>query len=267
MQGVNETMDVRGEEGKAYLFNSGSDLISVPNSTSLNFQDKITLSFWVKASSIPEETFILSHGSWEQRWKVSITPSGRLRWTVKTNSATRDLDSSFPLTLNQFYHFTAVYSGYSMELYADGELDAFIQHSGSMGTTSNSLTFGRKDSGEASYYLRGVLDEVRIYHAIVPPDEILTLKDKWHELVTGVEKDLENILVYPNPALGNFFILGKSRDIETVRLFDVNGRAIPFSADQGEDDVKITVTDGTTGVIILSLRSGKKLTHRKIILK
>lgn len=268
MQGVDETTDARGEEGKAYLFNSGSDLISVPNVSSLNFQDKITLSFWVKASSIPEETFILSHGSWEQRWKVSITPSGRLRWTVKTNSATRDLDSSFPLTLNQFYHFTAVYSGYSMELYADGELDAFIQHSGSMGTTSNSLTFGRKDSGEASYYLRGVLDEVRIYHAIVPPNEILTLKDKWYEVVTGVDEMFSKVRVFPNPAEREFFVSNvTSLNINTLRLFDVNGRAVQYDVSQTEHEVRIKVMDGTTGVIILSMRSGEKSMYQKIILK
>lgn len=268
MQGVDQTTDARGEPGKAYLFNSGSDLISLANSLPLNFQDKITLSFWVNAASIPEETFILSHGSWEQRWKVSITPSGRLRWTVKTSSATRDLDSSFPLVLNQYYHFTVVYSGYSMELYADGELDAFIPHSGSMGTTSNSLTFGRKDSGESNYFLRGSLDEVRIYNAVVPPDEISTLKDKWHEVVTGIEDNARAIEIYPNPAKREFFVRTDLPVTATsLQLYDVNGRPIPFEVSDSQSDAKITLSDGTTGLLILRMHFGKNVRYRKIIVQ
>jgi hypothetical protein len=268
MSGVDETTDARDEVGKAYLFNSGSDIISVDNDPSLNFQNKITLSFWVKLTGLTEESFILSHGSWEQRWKVSATPTRRLRWTVKTGSATRDLDSTFPLAINQFYHVTVVYSGYSMELYMDGELDAFITHSGSMGTTSNSLTFGRKDSGEANYYLRGVIDEVRIYNAIVPPDEILTLKDKWNETVTGVEADLGKIQVYPNPAERNFFLRNTNLTaLRSISLYDVSGRSVDFEASQIQNDVSVSVNSPIRGVAILQLQSGKGVYHRKIIFK
>lgn len=267
-EGVDLTTDARGEEGKAYVFNSGTDIILRANDASLNFQDKITLSFWVKVSGIPEETFILSHGSWEQRWKVSITPSGRLRWTVRTGSATRDLDSSFPLNLNEFYHFTVVYSGYSMEIYADGELDAFVAHSGLMGTTNNPLTFGRKDAGTESYYLRGVIDEVRIYNAIVPPDEILTLKDKWNVTVTGVETDPEKFKVYPNPAEKNFFLQNVTlTQLQNMQLHDISGRPVSFEATQFLKDVRISVNSPVTGLVILSLNSGKSVYHWKIILK
>lgn len=268
MSGVDETTDARSEAGKAYLFNSGSDIISIDNDATLNFQNKITLSFWVKLTGLTEESFILSHGSWEQRWKVSVTPTGRLRWTVKTGSATRDLDSTFPLLINQFYHVTVVYSGYSMELYMDGELDSFITHSGLMGTTSNSLTFGRKDSGEANYFLRGVMDEVRIYNAIVPPDEIFTLKEKWNETVTGVEADLEKIQVYPNPAEKNFFLRNTTLNaLRSMYLYDVSGRLVDFEASQIKDDVKVSVNSPITGVAILRLQSGKGVYHRKIIFK
>lgn len=268
MSGVDETTDARGEAGKAYLFNSGTDNISVAHSPSLNFQDKITLSFWVKLNSLSEESFILSHGSWEQRWKVSVTPNARLRWTVKTNIDTHDLDSSFPIQLNQFYHFTVVYSGYSMELYANGELDAFSAHAGMMNTTMKSLTFGRKEEGVENYYLRGVIDEVRIYNAIVSPDEILTLKDTWNETVTGVEVDLENIQVYPNPAEKNFFLRNATlTQIRSMQLIDVNGRSIDFEVSQVQGDVKVSVNSPLTGVAILRLQSGKGVYHRKIILK
>lgn len=270
LSGATLTRDVRGEDNKAYLFNSGTDIISRANDASLNFQDRITLSFWVKATSIPEETFILSHGSWEQRWKVSITPSRYLRWTVKTTTSTLDLDSSEPLALNQFYHFTVVYSGYSLEIYKNGELDVFTALSGAMGTTSNPLTFGRKDASTASYYLRGVLDEVRIYNAIVAPDEIITLKDRWKEdeVITDIEKSVIRSRAYPNPSEGIFYLPNTSLSrITGMQLVDVHGKAVAYEAVQAGEKVQISVHPAIKGMLILRLPSDGNTEYQKIILK
>jgi len=160
--GVLPAADARGSINSAYLFSNENDIIFVPNQLSLNFVDAVVLSFWVNTSQIPDESFILSHGSWEERWKVSFIPSGKLRWTAKTTTVTVDLDSSKPFPLNEYHHVTVAYTGYSMELYIDGVLDTFIKHSGSLQPTSKAITFGRKDQTETRYSLKGILDEVRI---------------------------------------------------------------------------------------------------------
>lgn len=268
LSGAELTQDARGENRKAYLFDAGTDMISVPNSAALNFQDKITLSFWVKAGSIPEESFILSHGSWEERWKVSITPTGFLRWTLKTNTGTKDLDSSMPLELNRFYHFVVVYSGYSMEIYVDGELDTFVVNNGLMAATNKALTFGRKEEGVENYYLRGVLDEVRIYNAIVAPDEISELKNRWNEVVTGVEGELSEIFAYPNPTTGDFFLSGITlAQTQNMKLYDGRGSALPYQATQAGSDVKVSLKSGVKGLVIITLSAGQRVIHRKIMIQ
>jgi hypothetical protein len=267
MVGIDPTTDARGEQGKAFLFNSGSDIVSLANSAELNFQDQITLSFWMNLESLSEESFILSHGSWEERWKISVTPDLYLRWTVKTNTATKDLDSSFPLLFNHFYHFTAVYSGYSMELYADGDLDTFLSHSGQISTTNKSLTFGRKDSGTTRYSLHGTLDEVRIYNATVLPDEISTLKSVWNPMVTGLEEKAQEIVIYPNPANSKFYIRNMNNNsIVHVRMFEPNGRAAAFTAQSSEAQIVIDIEDRYHGILILELetQSGQVL-HKKVV--
>jgi hypothetical protein len=65
MFGVDAAADPRGEASKAYFFDSGGDIISLANSAELNFTDKITISFWVRLTSLDEESFIISHGSWD----------------------------------------------------------------------------------------------------------------------------------------------------------------------------------------------------------
>lgn len=263
--GVSPANDARGEPGRAFMFDSNADIITVQNSTDFNFPDAVTVSFWVKASTIPEECFIISHGSWEERWKVSLTPQNRLRWTIKTNTGTKDLDSSFPVALNQFYHFTVVYSGYSMELYADGEIDAFIANNGFIASTGKAMTFGRKEVGQQSYYLRGVLDEVRIYDKALSPVEIKTLKDKWSEIVTAIENPLEKIRAFPNPAEREFFLRNTTlAQVAGMKLTDVNGRPVNFAATQADSNVKIVVTGNAKGVVILTLQEKYR---QKIILK
>jgi hypothetical protein len=268
MFGVDAVADVRGEPAKAYLFNSGSDIIYMGNTSELNFQNAITLSFWVNLSSLSEESFILSHGSWEERWKVSVTPDAHLRWTIKTNSGTRDLDSSFPLTLNHFYHFAVVYSGYSMELYVDGNLDACSVHAGLMSTTNKSLTFGRKDATVTSYGLRGTLDEVRIYNATVFPEEISTWKTTWNTIITGIENTEINMSIYPNPIQRDFYITGISIEtIKNINIFDPNGQSVNFIMTSSREQLQVTIENRASGLLILEVQTTNGLYHRKIILK
>lgn len=267
MVGVDAVADARGEPASAYRFNTGSDIIFLDNSTALNFQDQVTLAFWVKLDALTQESFILSHGSWEERWKVSVTPGGMLRWTVKTNAGTVDLDSSFPLTLNQFYHFAVVYSGYSMELYGDGELDTFLPHSGLINTTSKALTFGRKDKTVTSYFLNGTLDEVRVYNATIAPDEIATWKSAWN-IVTGVEDSEVNMGVYPNPVQRDFYLTGIPLEaIKSVTIFDIAGRPVNFAVSSSGEELHILIESQTSGLLIVRVQTISGVYYNKVICK
>jgi Concanavalin A-like lectin/glucanases superfamily len=264
--GAQPSTDPRGEPGKAYRFSSGSDIIFVENEPALNFKDQITVSFWVKLDAIAEESFILSHGSWEERWKVSVTPDRRLRWTIKTDSGTKDLDSSFPLELDHFYHFAVLYSGYSMELYADGVLDTFLPHSGSIAVTGKALTFGRKDVAITNYSLLGSLDEVRIYDKALAPNEIETLKSLWNlvtdvETVTGYE-----FILYPIPSHGVINIAGVD-GIRNVEVWDLAGRKMNVAMGYQEGSLFQIQFDSTPGLFIVKIETLAKTFYRKIIIR
>lgn len=267
MFGPDATADARGEAAKAYNFDSGSDIIALVNSPELNFQDKITISFWVKLTSLDEESFIISHGSWEERWKVSVTPDRHLRWTLKTTADTKDLDSSFPLELNRYYHFAVVYSGYSLELYADGELDTFSANTGQINASNKSLTMGRKDGNTTRYSLFGSLDEVRIYNAALSPDEISALKTTWNTLVTGIDETHHGVRLYPNPAHQDFYITGiPLSSIERVSVFDVNGRSVNSSTHQSDNDLGVKLQGVTSGILVVEIRLRNGVIHKKLFI-
>jgi hypothetical protein len=266
--GVQPAPDARNSPNSAYRFSNESDIIFVPNQSSLNFSDAVTLSFWVNAAQAPEESFVLSHGSWEQRWKVSIIPNGKLRWTAKTTTATVDLDSSNPLPLNEYHHVTVVYSGYSMELYLDGVLDTFTRHSGSLGQSTKPITFGRKDDVVTRYSLKGILDEVRIYNKVLSPEEIVTLKTLWHnDVVTGVE-ELNTLQPYPNPVRGGVINIDTSvAELESISLTDILGREIEFTTTESGDKMEIRMQNDVRGLVLIKVRTLTQLLVFKLLVQ
>ena len=269
LRGAQPTVDARGSDGAAYLFTSGDNIIFIPNESNLNFQGAITLSFWVNPTKVTDESFILSHGSWEERWKVSLTPTRLLRWTVNTSVGTIDLDSTFPLDLNKFYHFTVTYTGFSMEIYADGVMDTYTAHTGLINTTSKALTFGRKDQEQTNYSLFGTIDEVRIYDKSLSLTEIANLKNLWNsEIVTGLESALnKNIIVYPNPSSGGSFYMQADNGTNTImELIDTTGKKIPFTSLQEDTHFRITIDPGYKGLFLLRVKTQQGVAVKKVVL-
>lgn len=262
--GVQLTTDERGQPNKAYHFTKGSNIVDVPNAASLNFQNQITLSCWLKLDAVPAESYVLSHGSFQERWKISVTPNQKIRWTIKTILSTIDLDSSLPLQLNQFYHITAAYTGYSMELYINGVLDSFLPETGLIHVATNDIAFGRETAAIESYSLYGTIDEVRIYDKSLGPNEILMLKTIWSDM-TSIEQNNSNIIIFPNPSSGEVNVKGIDRPVVDVHLVDVTGQAFNISYSQDSELLSIVYKKSNTGILILKIETTTDVIYRKIL--
>lgn len=233
-EGTQKVDDALGLSKFARRFSSGNDIVFVNNVPALNFRNAITISFWIAPASSGQEAFIISHGSWEERWKVSITPNRKLRWTVKTESGTTDLDSTDPLVLNEFLHVAVVYSGYSVEMYLDGEPDNFSACNGLVMTTAKQITFGQKDYADRQYFYNGILDEVRIYDKALQPDEISLLQTMWtDEVPTAViQPEILKVHIYPNPSTnGTITVDHAGEEVKNIELFGLDGKAVPVDVD------------------------------------
>ncbi len=232
------TTDYFGNLNRAYNFNGVDQYINVTNNSSLNFQDAISVCFWMKIGQFYDrEAYPISHGNWENRWKISIT-NKKLRWTVKTNTGTKDLDSETELIQNKFYYVTCLYNGADYELYLDGELDAFSSFSGSINQTTYDLTIGQVLPNNKNYNFRGVLDEIRIYNYGLSYPQILEL----YRLVTPV-KELTDAIIpkenclyqnYPNPFNPTTTIIWQitSSSHVTLKVFDILGNEIATLIDE-----------------------------------
>ena len=222
--GVTKTDDARGQAETARRFTAGSNIIYTENAGELNFTGAVSLSCWVRCEQLGSERFILSHGSWQERYKLSIIPEGFLRWTVKTTTGICDLDSSIPIELNRWYHVTALYTGYSMELYIDGMLDTFRSFTGNILTSTKPFTIGRMDDVETLYALRGSVDEVKIWDTEIPVRQVEQLRNQWAlPIPDSVGDPITNI--YPNPSGGDITVefSGTISEAE-ITLFSADGK-------------------------------------------
>ena len=226
VSGATKTEDFRGLASLAYRFTSGSNIISTENNTDLNFGNAVSISCWVKCEQLGSERFIISHGSYQQRYKLSITPEGKLRWTVKTGSGIADLDGSAPIALNQYYHVTVLYTGYSMELYVDGVLDSFKSFSGVLQPSTKPITIGRMDNVETLYALLGSIDEVKLWDKEIPVKQIEILKNQWNTSQRIVEDNLVT-RIYPNPATDVIYIeLSGPVTASQISLYTMDGKEV-----------------------------------------
>ena len=289
VNGATLVSDHLGSPGQAYSFNGISSWIRVPNSPILNFDSSITVAFWmnVKAFYPGREQYPISHGNWQNRWKISISnPSNKVRWTLKTSTATRDLDSKTPLTLNTDYHLVAVYSGSDFEFYLNGELDAFTPLSGLIALTTEDLSIGRSLPGEAAYSFNGILDDVRIYDYALSYQDIQALYNSMVDIEAPPDPLLprETALYqnYPNPfnpTTGVRFSVptqsgraGQGPGVSDVKLvvFDMLGREVAVLVNErksaGTYEARFDGSGLASGFYVCRLTAGSAILSRKMLL-
>lgn len=260
--------DRNGLPKEAYYLAGGAQHIQVANSPLLNFQDGISVGCWFKASDLPDkETFLLSHGSWQNRWKLSITPERRLRWTINTLSTITDLDLDINLEVDSQYHAMACYDGQLMTLYLNGVLRSYKPSAGKIRTTTTPFLMAQMLPGQSAYNFKGVLDEVQIYGGALSPDEVQSIYSQ--ELVALEYPEFHSLVLHvePNPASGMVRVSlpqGFRRPLR-ICLWDPLGRMVLERAVRDEEDPWVDLTGMPGGLYILRVQGGNFHGHAHLL--
>jgi hypothetical protein len=270
-----------GNSSSAYYFDGVNDNIEVANSTSLNFQNSMSINLWINIGDFfDREAYPISHGNWENRWKISIT-NKHLRWTIKTVNGIKDLDSETELTKNTLYNITATYDGSYLEIYINGYLDAFVPFTGPILTTTIDLMIGQVLPGNTQYNFKGTLDDIRIYNYALSLSEIKSLNDfptnTENEQNINLPEYFELTQNYPNPFNGQTNIEYKIPVYSRIRMevFDLLGQKVKTLIDEekspgiykakwdGKNDLNNSVD---SGIYFVKLSSDNFSNTKKMIL-
>ncbi len=257
--------DVFGNSQHSAVLNGYSSYIKIENNDLLNFKSEMTLCGWIYSLHDNNgEAYPISHGNWENRWKVSLS-NNTLRFTVKTSEGIYDLDSKTILNQEEWYYFSMVYTGTDMELYLNGELDAFMPVTGEIGTTSFDLIIG-KARPDQDFYFKGKLDELYIFDHPLSPAHIAEM---YEETVSSTnETHLDDTKIFPNPGKGDFIIyLGdKFSDKCEYQIFDCFGKKILESTNIESKYISLNVSFLSAGIYFLKIRNEEYSLTKKIII-
>ena len=173
---INGATWVEGESGKALSFN-GTDYVTIPNSPVLQISNEFTIQAWVKINKLgPNYQGIITKSN-EYMLRVENDAEGNhIEFFVLVNGGWREASGHFVPNIGEYYLITGVFdntlqSG-NLKLYINKTLCDLGTVSGSINGTVNPLQIGRIGSNS---YLRGIVDEFRIYTKALSANEIVSL--------------------------------------------------------------------------------------------
>jgi len=272
--GAVATEDLNGNANSAYFFDGTNDYIKVANEQVLNFADAISVSCWIQPENLSSgnETFILSHGSWQNRWKMSIN-NNKVRWTLNTSSSIKDVDSETILKEGESYHITATYDGNFALLYINGKLDNYLDLTGTIKSTSYDFLMGRMliDDNNAFNY-NGLIDEVAIYDYAITPEEVIFLMDNEPIIAgLGAENNDYKMDLFPNPTTGKFTInVNRKRIKGNIQVYNTLGDRLLLGADKmefyGKNTYTVDLGEFPNGVYYLKIEGSEFYLTKKILI-
>ena len=268
--GIVYVPDRNGTPLKACYFNGGAQNVKVNNAPILNFQNAITVSCWFNAAALPDkETFLLSHGSWQNRWKISFTPDKTLRWTVNTLNAIADLDAPNILTTDSTYYITTTYDGATMALYLNGNLTAYKNLTGNIRTTTIAFMMGQMLPDISDYNFKGIIDEVKIYDYALTPT---MAKAQYQQSLTAVEAltvtSAQLLQITPNPSSDFIKIVFSIASISNyeLQISDLMGRLIfTKTISDTASDTHLDISALQKGLYFLTLRTGNQIATGRFV--
>jgi hypothetical protein len=260
VSGAKLTADSIGQPLSAYQFDGVNDHIRVANDPILNFSNGITVTAFVIPETIGDkERFILSHGSWQNRWKISITPEQHIRWTVKaTNGVVRDLDSETFVDSDKLYHIACTYDGQFMILYINGRMESFMPFSGAINASPVDLEIGQILPDDPSYSFQGILDEIKIYDYALLPDSVAVESGNPITGIWDLNASSVKIKLHPNPASDYIYVQSPLTHTGSLAnsswmVRDVFGRAVITAPFTGSEWQQLDVSSLTSGTYVVQL--------------
>ncbi|MCD6108574.1 MAG: hypothetical protein J7J89_03780, partial [Thermoplasmata archaeon] len=186
---------VDGKFGKALSFDGVDDYIAIKNLhyDTANEITKLTVSAWVKIPTTGGDWSIVDFDRSEYYTCAAGIPSGSATGegdyvgfhTTASGYGIVDMWSNTPIRDGKWHFITWVYDSsdvYDKKIYIDGVLDAQQDaYPTGVGLGSGTVRYGFiGDGSEAStfdgtrngLYFEGTIDEVRIYHRVLSPEEI-----------------------------------------------------------------------------------------------
>jgi hypothetical protein len=172
---------------------AGSNHIEYPpvSQALFNFAGDFTIEFWLNLNSAAaghNQMIIQKWAGSNNGWLIYVNTNGNLVFVVNGISSSSTGVNYF----NQWHHVAAVRSGSALQIYIDGYLNNSFTYAS--GAVSNSVYawIGGLSGGDVNEYMRGKIDEVRIWNQTArTPEQIRSNRFNILDAQTGLTSYLK----------------------------------------------------------------------------
>ncbi|MCK5062327.1 MAG: DUF2341 domain-containing protein, partial [Candidatus Aenigmarchaeota archaeon] len=225
---MNTADQVPGLIGGSFDFDGSNDYINCGNDPSVRITSAITVSAWMKSSSLNTWSTLVAKGHGET-YVLNAGINGNYVGMFRiwdSNTEYGDSNTGLNLADNQWHFVVGTYDGSLIQIYGDGNAyTAPGSHVGDIDSTADNLLIGY-DSGSSNELAKGFIDEVRISNTARSAGWIAT--------------------EYNNQFNPDSFYSVSSEQAATTTDSDGNYNytfTAPDSANLGQHTVKINLTD------------------------
>ena len=165
-----------GPHGGAIAFAAPGGRVLIPDASSLDLQDAITLTAWVRPAELKTQ-YIVKKGVFGESdgYELALSSSGvafaRFNQATSGNAYKIFSTSQYPTDGQTWIHLSVSFDGQTLRLYVDGVLETELAAPGlSIGTNANDLSIGAEDDGGG--WLHGAVDDVHVYARALSREDI-----------------------------------------------------------------------------------------------
>ena len=167
----------------AYSFDGVDDFIEIPHSTDLLIRGAASFSAWIQFEPQAQETWytIFEKSDPERdghsRWGMWLIRDKAEFCVQSMNAATHYcLDSKTSLEQGAWAHVVGVWTGDTIQMYLDGELELETSHGRSaLNATGFPLYIGTDPFNQEQLFTKGSIDDIRIYKRTISAEEVREL--------------------------------------------------------------------------------------------
>lgn len=256
MQGLfSQTTNVSGSAPKgtsnALMFDGIDDYVSIPNGTGIvSGLNAFSMCGWVYPSNANtawpdfDGYFGIKNEGICDFYIVQLNGTSlEVRITTDQGQFTIPISDLSQVTVNEWQHFTVVYTGSELQLFYNGVLDGSTSASGLISFDNLEITIGKLEFFETDFFLNGRVDEVTFWDKALTADEILE-----YQCISGEPSVVPNLIAYYNFNETEGLILPDYFGAYDGSLTGMTGSEwIESEVCQSGFDISFVVTDELTG--------------------
>ncbi|MDN3667552.1 LamG-like jellyroll fold domain-containing protein [Algibacter miyuki] len=260
-----------GEVGlKSVTLNGTDTYLQLP--ADIANQSEITVATWLKWSggNIWQRIFDFGNNQNEFMYMSPYSGTGYLRFGINNGSGLQTLDATEALPENEWVHVAVTLGETASRLYVNG---ALIDESNTI--TARPIDFKPmfnyigKSQFSHNPLLNGSIDDFRIYNYALTPEAIANLYNKTLSVEGCEDNCIEGLSVWPIPAndVLNFSLAKTDNEIIIANFYDMNGRLLLNQSIENTNGATVNVSQLPTGMYMLKLKWGDRVTIKKLVIK